>query len=359
LTTSMDRFLSALYLEEPDRVPISDVGVDAGVAGQTVGRKLNSEGDWARALVEIGFDMVVSRHRILGHGQNILGPKRDDWEPRWIDDSTYLGEWGEIRRVTSEMEAPVDGTIGNSEDLDDFPIPDPEKPGRIDPVRDAVEALGEDIPVFALLHDAFELPWIMRGSISRLVSDYHRNPRLAKRLARISTDFNVEMAGIILDAGAIGIVTGDDYAYASGPFMTPKQFETFVFPYLRKLVRAVHSRGAPFLKHTDGMIWPIMDSILDSGPDALNPIQAEADMDLQEVKSSCGDRIALMGNVDCGPTLHYGSTEDVHREVLRSMDQGAPGGGFILSSSNTIYHGTRPENLRTMIRSARDRGKYG
>jgi uroporphyrinogen decarboxylase len=356
--TSMDRFLSAIYLEEPDTVPISDAGVDSGVAGQVVGRELKSEGEWARALVDIGFDMVVSRHRILGHGQSILGPPRKDWEPEWLDESRYLGEWAEIRRVTPDMEAPVDGTIRHSEDLDAFQIPDPEKPGRADPVREAVSTLGEDTPVFALLHDAFELPWIMRGGISKLVTDYHRNPGLAKKLADISTDFNIEMAKILLDEGATGIITGDDYAFASGPFMSPGQFEEFVFPYLRKLIRTVHSKGAPFIKHTDGMIWPIMVDILKSGPDVLNPIQTEAGMDLLEVKDTCGDHIALMGNVDCGPTLHYGSLEDVHREVVRSIREGAPGGGYILSSSNTIYRGTRPENLRRMIKSTRECGKY-
>ncbi len=347
-----------MSLEEPDRVPLSDVGVDAGVLEAVLGRKLTSEGDWARANAEVGFDMVVSRHRLLGHGQNILGHTTGEWEPKWIDASTYVGEWGEIRKVTVDMESPVDGLIRSPDDLADFEIPDPEKEGRIDPLRDAVRALGEETPVFALIHDAFELPWMMRGRIERLVMDYFRNPRFAKKLATISTDFNIEMAKILLDEGAAGIVTGDDYAFASGPFMTPKHFEVFVYPYLRKLIRVVHGKGAPFLKHTDGMIWPIIEMILDAGPDILNPIQTEAGMKLPDVKEAFGSQVALMGNVDCGPTLHYGSTEDVAQEVSRCMLEGAPGGGFILSSSNTIYKGTRPENLVAMIQTAKRMGRY-
>ncbi len=358
MSDSASRLLAAISLEEPDRVPISDVGVDSGVVGQAVGRKLVSEGDYARTLSGLGFDMVVSRHRLLGHGQKILGPPEPDWEPRWLDSMTYLGEWGEIRRVASGMESPIGGTVSSLDDLADFEVPDPGKPGRIDPVRSAVRAVGEHTPVFALLHDAFELPWIMRGGITRLVTDYHRNPRLAKKLARISTDFNIEMAKLLLDEGAAGIVTGDDYAYASGPFMTPEHFEAFVYPYLRKLVRTVHARGAPFIKHTDGRVWPIMDSILKAGPDVLNPIQPEAGMSLPEVKKAVGDRIALMGNVDCGPTLHFGSTQDVRREIQRCLSEGAGGGGFVLSSSNTIYQGTKPANLHEMVRYAQRAGRY-
>jgi uroporphyrinogen decarboxylase len=256
------------------------------------------------------------------------------------------------------MDAPIDGIIKSSEDLDEFPVPEPEKEGRLDPVRDAVRSLGEEVPVFALVHDAFELPWIMRGSISRLVTDYHRRPKLAARLARIATDFNVEMSKILLDEGVAGIITGDDYAFTSGPFMSPKHFRIFVYPYLRELVRAVHRRGAPFIKHTDGMIWPIMDLILDTGPDVLNPIQTEAGMMLDDVKGQLGHRIAIMGNVDCGPTMHYGSIHDVEREVSRCVRQGAMGGGYILSSSNTIYRGTRPGNLAAMVRAAEHLGRY-
>lgn len=358
LTSSWDRFFAALRIEEPDRVPVSDVDVDIGVLEGCIGRRLSSEGERARALAEIDFDMVVARHRLLGHGQHILGPRDHSWEPEWIDDATYKGEWGEIRRMTPGMESPVDGIIRTADDLGDFDIPDPAREGRSGPVREAVRALGEETPVFALVHDAFELPWMMRGSITRLVTDYHRQPRLARELARISTRFNIEMARILLDEGAAGILSGDDYAFSTGPFMNPEQFETFIYPYLRQLIRAVHKKGAPFIKHTDGMIWPVIGLILKAGPDVLNPIQSEAGMELTRVKQAFGSRTALMGNVDCGPTLHFGSVRDVEREVSRCMSQGASGGGFILSSSNTIYRGTRPENLLAMTRAAKRTGRH-
>jgi len=359
LTSSWERFFAAIRLQEPDRVPVSDVDVDTGVLERCVGRGLSSEGERARTLAEIGFDMVVARHRILGHGQHILGPRDQNWEPEWIDEATYRGEWGEIRKITPGMESPVDGIILTPEDLEDFDIPDPGREGRSGPVKEAVRALGEETPVFALVHDAFELPWMMRGSITRLISDYRRQPGLARKLARISTRFNVEIAKILLDEGAAGILSGDDYAFSTGPFMNPEQFETFIYPYLRELIRAVHRKGAPFIKHTDGMIWPIIDPILRAGPDVLNPIQGEAGMELTQVKEAFGSRIALMGNVDCGPTLHFGSVQDVEREVSRCMHQAASGGGFILSSSNTIYRGTRPENLLAMVRAVKRAGRHG
>ena len=46
--------------------------------------------------------------------------------------------------------------------------------------------------------------------------------------------------------------------------------------------------GLRVIKHTDGMIWPIMDMIVDSGIDCLDPIDPVAGMDLGEVKRKFG-----------------------------------------------------------------------
>ncbi len=359
MPSSIDRVFSAIGLEEPDRIPLGDVDVATSVVEEVIGRRLSSEAEKAKALVKLGFDLVVIRHRIRGHGQSLLSPDpAGKWEPRWLDEETYVGEWSEVRRVATHMHSPIRGMIRNPEDLDSFTPPRPDEPGRIDPVIEVLAAVGEDVPVFALLHDAFELPWIMLGSIQRLLVEYHRRPRFAQKLAEISTDFNVEMAKILLDAGVHGILTGDDYAFDGGPFMTPAQFDRFVQPYLKRLIRVVHRRGAPFIKHTDGDISPILPSLLRAHPDVLNPIQSEAGLSLRQVKNTYGNRVALMGNVDCSTILHFGSPSDVFREVRRCCDEAASGGGYLLSSSNTIYSGTRPENLVSLIRASRKLGRY-
>jgi len=36
----------------------------------------------------------------------------------------------------------------------------------------------------------------------------------------------------------------------------------------------------------------------------------------------------------------------------------APGGGYIMASSNTIHSGVKPENLKTMIEATKKYGVY-
>jgi uroporphyrinogen decarboxylase len=98
--------------------------------------------------------------------------------------------------------------------------------------------------------------------------------------------------------------------------------------------------------------------IVDTGVDALNPIEPVAGMDIAEVKAQFGDRICLVGNIDCGELLSHGSVEQVELAVRKCIADAAPGGGFILSSSNSIHSSVNPKNFLAMIQTGRQYGTY-
>jgi uroporphyrinogen decarboxylase len=81
-------------------------------------------------------------------------------------------------------------------------------------------------------------------------------------------------------------------------------------------------------------------------------------MDLGDVKAKYGDRICLLGNVDCKYVLPYGSGDDVRRDVRRCIDAAGKNGGFVLTSSNSMHSNVKVENIYTMVDEARKYGKY-
>jgi uroporphyrinogen decarboxylase len=98
--------------------------------------------------------------------------------------------------------------------------------------------------------------------------------------------------------------------------------------------------------------------IIDSGISCLDPIDPQAGMDLTEVKNKYSDRIALKGNVDCAQTLSYATADEVIEETKQVIRKGGPGGGFILSSSNSIHASVRPENYMAMLDTLKKYGSY-
>jgi uroporphyrinogen decarboxylase len=183
-------------------------------------------------------------------------------------------------------------------------------------------------------------------------------PELVKVLVDLSVDINLEMAKEVAARGVKIVYTGDDYAYTKGPLMSPKHFRELFYPGLRRVFGGFKELGLMVIKHTDGNLWSIIDMIIDSGIDCLDPIDPLAGMDVAEVKAKYGDRIALKGNVDCAQTMTFGSVDDVIAETKEVLRKGAPGGGFILSSSNSIHSSVKPENYLAMLQTLEKYGRY-
>ena len=112
------------------------------------------------------------------------------------------------------------------------------------------------------------------------------------------------------------------------------------------------------IKHSDGNIWPLLDMIVEAGADAINPLEPSAGMDIAEVKAKYGRQVCLVGNIDCGDLLSHGTPEQVEAAVKQCIADAGPGGGFILSSSNSIHSSVKPENFVAMVRATHKWGGY-
>jgi hypothetical protein len=155
------------------------------------------------------------------------------------------------------------------------------------------------------------------------------------------------------------IFDGEDLAGKNGPLFSPGDYMRFYAPRFQKLSKAIHKNNMLYLRHTDGNIMVFADEfLLQSGFDAYQSVDPSAGMDIKLIKEKYGDKITLMGNVDCAEVLHLGTKEDVIRETKNVIKIASPGGGHILSSSNTIHSSVPTENFIQMLKTAREFGKY-
>jgi len=66
----------------------------------------------------------------------------------------------------------------------------------------------------------------------------------------------------------------------------------------------------------------------------------------------------MVGNIDCSRLLSEARVEEVEATVRECILQAAPGGGHIISSSNSIHSSVKPENYRAMLAATRRYGQY-
>lgn len=334
-----ERMMTALRLEEPDRVPIWELIVDEPVISALYG--------------DISYADFVEREDLDG-----ITIFEDFRVQKWFNDTAYLDEWGITWKVGgSGIPYAVGHPIKTEADLDRYTPPDPERDYRLDSLKEAVKRFKGEKAITFLGHDAFEFSHYLRG-MDNLLMDYVLNPEFAKRLARIVIDYKKRVMEMAIDQGADIVLTGDDYAHRKAPIMSPAHFKEFVLPYLQEMVDLAKEKDVPFIKHTDGNLWSIMDMIVDTGIDAIDPLEPIADMDIGRVKELYGDRVALAGNVDCGELLSRGSVEMVVSAVKETIAKASVGGGHILASSNSIHPAVKPENYSAMVTAGKKYGRY-
>lgn len=338
--TGTERMLTALRRGEPDRVPIWELIVNKPVIEGLYG--------------DISYEDFVEREGLDG-----LTVFEDQHIVEWLGSERYKDEWGIIWQIEPNGIAyPSGGPIADERDLDRYVPPDPDADHRLKSLEKAVERFkGEKCIVF-LGHETFEFSHYLLGGMDWLFMQYVMNPAFVDRLSEMIWTYKGRVLERAAEAGADVLLTGDDYATEKGTLMSPVHFRRFVLPYLQKAVNVAHAHGLPFVKHTDGNLWKVMEDIVGTGLDALDPIEPLAHMDIGDVKARYGDRIALCGNVDCMHILPHGTQEQVTEAVKETIAKASPMGGHVLASSNSIHPGVKPENYRTMVEAARTFGTY-
>ena len=148
-----------------------------------------------------------------------------------------------------------------------------------------------------------------------------------------------------------------DYCFNVNPFLSPAQFDEFVTPYLARLTRGYRDLGFYVIKHTDGNIMPILDSLLSTKPHALHSLDPQGGVDIAEIKRRAKGQVALIGNVNCA-LMDTGTDEQVMESARYALKHGMPGGGYIFSTSNCVYTGMDLKRYDLILDLWRREGNY-
>jgi uroporphyrinogen decarboxylase len=148
-----------------------------------------------------------------------------------------------------------------------------------------------------------------------------------------------------------------DYCFNDNPFLSPAMFDEFITPYLRELVAGYREMGYYVIKHTDGNIMPILDALVSAHPHALHSLDPQGGVDIAQVKRLVGDKVCLIGNVNCA-TLQAGTDEEVVESARYALRNGMPGGGYVFGTSNCIYTGMALARYELMLDVWRKEGNY-
>jgi uroporphyrinogen decarboxylase len=372
--TSRERVLAALRHQEPDRVPLDLGGLTTTIETDAYNELKNFLGlkgetkRFVRDHVEPPEELL-ERFGIDTRYIRIKPPK--NFEVRIDPDNSYVDEWGtRWKKPPGGLYwDPVAHPLKNStiEDLETYPWPDPDDPGRVEGLREEAKNLQEktnfavvaDQPVLGL----FESAWVLLRGPEQFFTDLYFNQEfvlaLMEKLADLHTRFYkkyLEKVGQYIDI----IWVSDDLGTETGPLISPEHFRDFIKPYQKRLWKSIKQNTKAYLcLHTCGNVYRFIPDLIEMGVDILNPVQVSAkEMDTKRLKKEFGDRITFWGGIDTQRIMPFGTPDDVEREVKERIADLAPGGGYVLTAVHNIQPGVKPENICRMYEAALKYGNY-
>ncbi|HVM48448.1 MAG TPA: uroporphyrinogen decarboxylase family protein [Candidatus Acidoferrum sp.] len=150
---------------------------------------------------------------------------------------------------------------------------------------------------------------------------------------------------------------GTDFGTQNGPFLSAAKYRELFLPYQQRVNGWIHDH-TPWktFMHCCGGIAPLLDIVIESGFDILNPVQCSAKgMDALTLKRRYGDRLVFWGGgVDTQKTLPFGTAQEVRDQVRARIETFAPGGGFVFCTIHNVQANTPIENLLAMFEVVRE-----
>jgi hypothetical protein len=191
----------------------------------------------------------------------------------------------------------------------------------------------------------------LRGT-QGIIKDMYRQPdKLIEALEKIAS-INVEH---VKSHGQRGQFISMYLHKGSDGFMSPKQFETFYWPTLKKVILGIIHEGFVPVLFAEGTYDSRLETVKDLPERSV--IWWFDQTDMARAKRILGEKACLAGNVPSS-LMCTGTPETVKEKCRELIEAVGKGGGFILTGGANIDKGN-PANLKAMMEAAKEYGVYG
>lgn len=146
---------------------------------------------------------------------------------------------------------------------------------------------------------------------------------------------------------------GDDMGFKTGTLVAPQTLIVNVVPQYSRIIDVIHKAGRPFLLHSCGRIFDVMEHLIDAGIDAKHSNE-DAIAPLDKWIESYGDRIGLFGGIDTDRLCRMTPDDIFHFVLEEGMRLRQMARGFALGSGNSIPPYVPAEGYLAMIEAAKE-----
>jgi uroporphyrinogen-III decarboxylase len=192
----------------------------------------------------------------------------------------------------------------------------------------------------------------LRGTLP-LMKDMYRCPGKLLKAMDVMADLEIETVLNSPDA-AEGVKLFFALHKGADGWMSKKQFDTFYWPPLKKVMQACINEGFLLQLFVEGSFNTRLESFLELPKGSLHLWFDQTD--IVQAKRILGDKFCIEGNIPSS-LLVTGKPQDVKEHCRKLIEVCGKGGGYILGCGAAIEN-PKLENLIAMVESAREYGVY-
>jgi uroporphyrinogen decarboxylase len=316
-TRGENRFVRTLYRLPVDRVPIFEHVIDARFVHHAIGvneRSLNLAAEpFSRLARFMQMDVMT-----LGYRSRVEGTStRADFAAMRIpDQADFLSRVDEFLRF----------------------------------------AEGTDLGVNVYVHGPFDATYLSMG-YEAFFYNLADDLSFVEEMMDCFTEDAVAMVEALIARGVTTIELVDDIAYNKGLFVRPELFRKLWLKRMESILAPIHAAKMPVFFHSDGDARNFIRMVLDLGFMGINPLEPQCN-DIAALKKQYGADIVLMGNLEIGGALAFGTPAQVREEMKRLLAAMMPGYGYVAMSSNSLANCVVPENYMALVETVLKYGNY-
>jgi uroporphyrinogen decarboxylase len=294
------------------------------------------------------FDLkrTVALQRFLGY--DYVRCSLDGFEmllQRDMAEDTAALQRSEGRRFINEHTGP----ITNWDDFEQYPWPQP-KNWFTRSLEWYEKHLPDDMCVVGsggFAHFAEYLIWLM--GYETFCYALHDQRDLVEAISQRLFDLYTVFLERLLQFDRVKIVFGsDDMGFRSGTLMSPNDLREFVLPGHKRLAQMSHDAGRTYILHSCGNLQDIMDDLIDDvGIDGKHSFEDTIET-VVDLKTSYGQRIALLGGIDVDFLCRSDETQ-IRQRVRTTLEHCMPGGGYCLGTGNSVANYIPLDNYLIML----------
>jgi uroporphyrinogen decarboxylase len=145
---------------------------------------------------------------------------------------------------------------------------------------------------------------------------------------------------------------GDDLGFRSSTLISPKLIRQHILPQYQPIIGLIKGKGKPFLWHSCGRIFQVMEDAIALGINAKHSNE-DAIAPFDDWIARYGNQIGLLGGIDLDVLCRKAPTEIVDDVYTKGRRFRAAARGYALGSGNSIPDYVPVEGYLAMIEAAR------